>query len=107
MAMLLNGIGWIFGGVEMYFFCRILGFNMSVLEAVMLEALLQLLRTGSFFIPGNLGVQEGGLAFLAVQMGFEPVLGVGLSILKRFRQILWTAIGFVILAVYRLLSPND
>ena len=94
-AVLLNGAGWIAGGLEMYFFCRLLHLEISVLNAVMLEGLLRLVRTASFSIPGNLGAQEGGLAFLMAQMGYEPVLGVGLSLLKRFRQILWTGIGFL------------
>ena len=101
-AVPLNGLGWIGGGVETYFFCRILGLDISVLEAVVLEAMLQLIRTGSFFIPGNLGAQEGGLAFLMGQMGFEPVLGVGLSLLKRFRQIVWTAAGFLTWGIFKL-----
>ena len=100
-AVPLNTLGWILGGIETYLFCRILGVDISVLEAVMLEALLQLIRTGSFFIPGNLGVQEGGLAFLIGQMGFQPVLGVGLSLLKRFRQIVWTGLGFLVWAYYQ------
>jgi hypothetical protein len=101
-AVPLNILGWVFGGVEMYFFCRILHVDISVLEAVMLEALLQLIRTGSFFIPGNLGAQEGGLAFFMGQMGFEPVLGVGLSLLKRFRQIVWTAAGFLVWVILKI-----
>ncbi len=100
-ALPLNGLGWVSGGVEMYFFCRILGIDISILEGVMLEALLQLVRTGSFFIPGNLGAQEGGLAFLIGQMGFDPVLGVGLSLLKRFRQILWTGVGFFVWGIFK------
>ncbi len=95
-AVALNTLGWTLGGVETYLFCRVLGVGLTFTEAMTVEALLQLIRTASFFIPGNLGAQEGGLAFLMARLGVDPVLGVGLSLLKRFRQILWTAAGFLV-----------
>ena len=100
-AVFFNSMGWMFGGVEMYLFCRLIDVDISMIQAVMLESLLQLVRTASFFIPGNLGVQEGGLAFFMAQLGHGPVLGVGLSLLKRCRQLVWTAAGFVLWGVYR------
>jgi len=100
-AVSLNWMGWLFGGLEMTIFCRLAGMDISFLEGFMLEALLQLVRTGSFFIPMNLGAQEWGLAFFMALMGFEPVAGVGVSLLKRSRQILWTAAGFAAWGVYR------
>ena len=100
-AVPLNSLGWVSGGVETYLFCRLLGTELSLLQSVMLEALLQLIRTGSFFIPGNLGAQEGGLALFVGQMGLDPVFGVGISLLKRFRQVVWTAAGFLVWRVYQ------
>lgn len=97
----LNLLGWAAGGVETWYFCRTLGLDISILEGVMLEALLQLVRTGSFFIPMNLGVQEGGLAFFFHSMGHDPALGVAVSLLKRARQVLWTAAGFLVWGVYQ------
>lgn len=100
-AVSLNWMGWLFGGVETTIFCWLAGMNISFLEGLMLEGLLQLVRTGSFFIPMNLGAQEWGLAFFTALMGFEPAAGVGISLLKRSRQILWTATGFAVWGVYR------
>ncbi len=96
-----NWMGWIFGGLETYFFCQLAGANISILEGVMLEALLQLVRTGSFFVPMNLGVQEGAMALFVGLMGFEPAMGVSISLMKRFRQLLWTVVGFMVLGIYR------
>ena len=82
---------------------HMVGVPLSLLQAVMLESLLQLVRTASFFIPANLGTQEGGLAFFAQLLGFHPALGVAVSLLKRLRQLLWTGIGFTIWGMYQLL----
>lgn len=99
-AFCLNFLGWASGGVEMYFMFRLVGAEISFFQALMFESLLQLVRTVSFFIPGNLGAQEAGVAFLAQTMGYPPFFGVAVSLLKRMRQILWTVLGFVIWGIF-------
>ncbi len=100
-AVSLNWVGWLAGGVETYLFCRIVGLPISIWEGIMLEALTQLIRLGTFYIPMNLGVQEGSMAFFVQQMGFLPVEGVAISLLKRFRQLTWTAVGFALWALFQ------
>lgn len=99
-TIFLHFLGWVAGGVETYFMFRVVGMPINLLEGIMLEAILQLVRSGSFFIPGNLGAQEAGLALAVEWMGFHPSLGVAVSLLKRLRQFIWTAIGFGIWGVY-------
>ncbi len=102
IAVGLHLIGWIFGGIEVFFMLRILGVEATLYEAIILESLIQLMRTASFYIPGNLGVQEGGLAMVLGIMGVEPYLGVALSLMKRTRQVIWTAIGFFVWGIFQL-----
>ncbi len=101
-AICLHTIGWIAGGLETMILCRIVGIEVTFIQGVMLESLLQLVRTASFFIPANLGTQEAGLAFFLHFYGAEPAIGVAVSILKRLRQIVWTAIGFIVWMAFRL-----
>ena len=100
-AVALDLIGWVFGGFETFFFCRLMRIEITLMQALVLESLLQLVRTGGFFVPMNLGVQEGGLAFFMNAMGFDPVAGVAVSLLKRFRQLFWTAAGFGVWGVWQ------
>ncbi len=93
-------LGWIAGGIEMTIMLRCAGVPASWIDGFVLESLLQLVRTASFFIPGNLGAQEGGLAFFVQLMGFNPALGVVVSLFKRLRQMVWTALGFMVWALY-------
>jgi hypothetical protein len=98
-AFVLHLAGWAAGGVEMFFIFRILGCPITFFQAIILESLLQLVRLTSFFIPANLGAQESGLVFLAGTLGFAPAVGVAASLLKRARQLVWTAAGFVLWGV--------
>ncbi len=103
-TILLHFMGWVSGGVETYFMLHLLGMPVTLLEGIMLEALLQLIRSASFFIPGNLGAQEAGLALVVEWMGYHPSLGVAVSLLKRLRQFIWTAIGFAVWGVYEKIA---
>lgn len=97
----LHFIGWALGGLEVFLMMRVLGAPISLLDGMMIETLLQIVRSASFFIPGNLGAQEAGLAVIAGMLGFSPSVGVALSLFKRLRQILWIALGFVAWAFCR------
>jgi uncharacterized protein (TIRG00374 family) len=97
----LHFLGWMAGGLEIYFMFRVVGISATPAEAVLVEALLQMIRTSSSFIPGNLGAQEAGMALAAGWLGFHPSVGVTLSLLKRFRQLIWISAGFAIWGVHQ------
>ncbi len=95
-TFILHLAGWIAGGVETWLMFRLVGVPVTLLDGIILEALLQMLKTVSFFIPGNLGAQEAGLAYFGGWFGYAGPAGVAVSLLKRLRQLVWTAIGFAI-----------
>lgn len=94
-------VGWLAGGVEIMIMLHLVGAPVTFAQGVMLEALLQLVKTATFFIPGNLGTQEGGMALFLQALGFHPACGVAVSLLKRVRQFIWTGVGFLIWAAMR------
>ena len=61
-------IGWMGGLGELYFTLYFLGHEVSFTDLWIIEALSQLVRVGSFFIPLSIGAQEGGLALIFVSM---------------------------------------
>ena len=101
LSFFLHLGGWAAGSVETYILFYILGSPISWTQAFDVEALLQMLRTASFFIPGNLGAQEAGLGLMAKWAGASLSLGVGISLLKRLRQLVWTAVGFAVWGFYQ------
>lgn len=101
-SLFYHWIGWIVGGVETYFMFRVIGAPVDLWQAMAAEAFLQIVKTGSFFIPGNLGAQEAGVAWYAQSVGLHPSYGVMVSLLKRARQFIWTAVGFVIWGGYTI-----
>ncbi len=94
VSLILHFISWALGGIEMFVIMHFLGIHTSLMNAMILEALLQMVRTASFFIPGNIGVQEGALALVMHSLGFDATAGVAISLIKRFRQMVFVGVGF-------------
>lgn len=72
---------------EVWLAMQLLGQPVSYAEAVMLESLGQAVRGAMFFVPGALGVQEGGFMILGAVVGIGADNGLVLSLLKRVREL--------------------
>ncbi len=92
----LHFIGWVAGALELWAMMWLLGRPVSFPEAVFIESLFQLVKTASFFIPGNFGAQEAGMALCMRWLGAGAAAGVAVSLLKRLRQIVWIGIGLLV-----------
>jgi putative membrane protein len=80
-------LAWIGAGGGTYIGFRLVGADISLADAMALEALLCTLRSVAAFVPAAVGVQEGGYAVLAQLFGLPAELGLAVSLLKRAREI--------------------
>jgi hypothetical protein len=55
---------------------------------LLFESLGQAIRTGAFAVPGALGIQEGGYVLVGGALGIEPGVALGLSLVRRVRELL-------------------
>ena len=95
-AVLLAFVNWVLGAFEIYFAMAFLGRPVSLADAWIIESVAQLVRTGAFFIPGAIGVQEGAFVLITAAMTGSPALGLAFAMVRRFREILWIAWGFAL-----------
>ncbi|MDX1434616.1 MAG: lysylphosphatidylglycerol synthase domain-containing protein [Gammaproteobacteria bacterium] len=98
-AMVWRLLAWLAGTLEVWAGLAVLGHPVSLAEAVMLESLIQAVRSAAFMVPGAYGVQEGALIVLGGVIGIAPGVALALSLLKRVREIAW---GLPALAVWQL-----
>lgn len=80
-------VAWIGSGVGTFIAFRLVGGEISLLNAIALEALLCTLRSIAAPVPAGIGVQEWGYAMLAPQFGMPAEMGLAVSLLKRAREI--------------------
>jgi hypothetical protein len=82
-----------------------LGHPVTVAEAWVIEAVVSLVRAALFVIPANIGTQESILLVMCEFTTGVPAVGVAVSLLRRFREILWIAGGLVIGWSFSLKPP--
>jgi len=105
-ALLLALVNWMLGVVEIYFTLEFLEYPISWAEAWVVEAVTQMVRTGAFFIPAAIGVQEGALLLICGAITGSPTVGGGVSVVRRVREIVWIVWGFAVAALYSLKAPK-
>ena len=95
-AMALSFIPWLIGIPEIYFTAYFLGHPISLTDAWIVEAAVQLVRTGLSFVPAGIGTQEGAFLVIFTALTGTPTLGASVALVRRFREIVWVLWGAAI-----------
>ena len=96
-ALIITAITWCLMLLEYKF--ALLAIGLDVNWAVVFATIAVVGLTYSVPIPAALGVLEGGQASLFGAIGLGAGAGVALSFVVRIRDILWTLIGLIYLAL--------
>jgi hypothetical protein len=96
-------LGWLVRSLETLVFLRLLGVEVSLASAMVLETALILVRAMAVPVPAGLGVQDLGyvLSLRALGVNDAATLGTAFVVLKRGKDLFWVVFGFVVLAVGR------
>ena len=78
----------------------------TLLTAFILESVNRVINVVFKFVPLRTGIDEAGTGMLSKVLGFTTAIGVTLAIVRKARDIFWTAIG-VALIVRRGLSLKN
>jgi len=73
---------------EIWLALYFLGHRVSVVDAFVLEALIQLISSIAFLVPAGLGVQEGGFVLIGGLIGLDPATSLALAGARRVRDLL-------------------
>lgn len=91
-------LGWLWGVVEIYLILYFLGVGASWQRALSIEALSVAVDGLFFFVPSKAGTQEGGKVLIFVLLGLDPGKGLTLGIVRRIRELSWSALGLALLS---------
>lgn len=101
LCIAVHLVGWFCKGFGNWIAFRLLGSDIDVTAALAIEALLHALLIPAFMVPGYAGVQEAGYAGVGALFGIPPEISIGVSLLRRARDI---AIGAPILLIWQLVE---
>ena len=97
---------WVIGVFETYYALTFLGGEVTIMDAWVIEAMAQMMRMGSFFIPASIGVQDGAFVLMCAAITGSPSLGVAVALVRRLREIIWVGAGFTLASVFSM-KPAD
>lgn len=82
---------------EVFFALKFLGNDALVSTAFIIESLTKVINAVFGFIPGTIGVYEGGNGIILQTLGYTASVGVALALVRRGAILFSTVIGLVIL----------
>ena len=91
---------WISGAIAAYLALDFLGHPISFADAIVIEAFMVLVRSMLFFVPGDIGTQEGALVLICGAITGSATLGLALAAIRRARDLLFIVWGLAIGSVY-------
>ncbi|HBK04664.1 MAG TPA: TIGR00374 family protein [Acetobacteraceae bacterium] len=101
LSFLIHLLGWISTGMAGWIAYHALGVPIDFDDALAIEALLSAAAAVAFLVPVNAGVQEAGYAGLGAIFGVPPELSLGVSLVRRGRDI---AVGVPILLIWQFVE---
>lgn len=101
LSALLHALGWAVGGLEIYLVLTLAGIPVSLLTALVLEAVGSAVRFATFMIPGSLGALEAGNVAVFAAFGLPGATGLSFSLVRRLREAAWALAGLAALAGFK------
>lgn len=78
----------------------------TFLLALLLQSATQIVVLAASFVPGQIGVFEGGAALLFQLLGFDPAIGLAVALLRRARTVVSITAGLGVGAVMEARLPQ-
>ncbi|PWT89543.1 MAG: hypothetical protein C5B55_11230 [Blastocatellia bacterium] len=82
---------------EVYVALRMLGFHGLVSQAYIIESLTKVINFCFAFVPGTIGVYEGGTGVVLKTLGYTAAAGVALALVRKAAIVFWTSLGLLVL----------
>ena len=83
-----------------------LGYPATLRDALVIQSVVLLVTTTLFFVPANLGTQEGALVLICGALFGSPALGLALAAIRRARDLVWIGAGLVIGSAFSMSLPD-
>lgn len=93
---------WVLGAVEACIVLRALGYPATFTDIWIMEAFVQIVRAGTFFIPGALGTQEAATYMMVQWLFGAPSVGVATAVIRRGRELVWISVSLLVATAYAL-----
>jgi len=89
--LVLHFVCWLAGAGETWLLLWLMHVPAPLSAALVIDSMVGAIRAVSFFVPGAIGVQEGGYVLLCGLFGLSPGAALAVSLARRGRDLLIAA----------------
>jgi uncharacterized protein (TIRG00374 family) len=103
VSVVLHACGWFIRSVETWLFLWLVGADVPLAAAMVIETALILVRSAAVPVPAGLGVQDAAYVLCLRALGVHDAttLGAAFVVIKRGKDFFWIVVGFLLLALGR------
>jgi len=105
LVILLGLANWLLGALGVWITLDFMGRPVSFEDAWIIEAVAQMTRAATFFIPASLGAQDGAIMLVAGAVTGDAGSGLATALVRRARELVWILAGLA--ASARLAGPGE
>ena len=96
----------IVSALEIFFILLVIMPSANYLQCILILAFTSLFANMLFFIPLQLGGREGGFLMSVNGLGMTASAGIFVALLVRLRELIWTAIGLLLIKLDKQNKPQ-
>ncbi len=102
-SLSLEVIARVVASVEFIFILKSIGINITLEDAIYINAFSSLMLNLFFFVPMGLGIREGSLYLIMGGLNISSAIGVYIGLINRVREFFWIFIGLLLIQIKK---PN-
>lgn len=88
--------GWLLDSTEIYLVSHLLGVPVTWTQAIVVEAFVGVAKLMGMWVPGAMGVQEGGILLIGRAAGLGEPLCLAYAVLRRGREVVFVGVGWLL-----------
>lgn len=100
-------IARVVASIEFIFILKAIGMEISLDEAIYINAFSSLALNLFFFIPMGLGIREGSLLIIMGGINIASTTGIYIGLVNRVREFFWILVGLLLIQYNRTKNPQN